>query len=95
MFSSGLGAFSGYGNISGFGFVSGRVVFVEAVLASSEAELSGTGDAWTGAAWVTGSLAGDTSAIGSDVTGALTDVSPVNGFLYSLWGVMTSRAVGL
>ena len=39
----------------------------------------------TGAAWGAGSL----------TTGALTVVSPVNGFTYSLFEVMTSRALGL
>ena len=39
----------------------------------------------TGAAWGAGSL----------TTGSLAVVSPVNGFTYSLFEVMTSRALGL
>lgn len=39
--------------------------------------------------------AGAGAGAGSLTTGELTDVSPVNGFLYSLCGFSTSRALGL
>ena len=38
---------------------------------------------------------GTAGGAGSLARGTLTEVSPVNGFLYSVWGVMTSNAVGL
>jgi hypothetical protein len=46
---------------------------------------------------VRGRAAGAADGVGSLVGGVTltTVVSPVNGFLYSLWGVMTSIAVGL
>lgn len=42
-----------------------------------------------------GWLGGAACGAGSLTGGKLTDVSPVNGFLYSLCGVITSSAVGL
>jgi hypothetical protein len=63
--------------------------------ASSEADDSGMGE-------FTGELGGASSdgrgtagGAGSLARGALTEVSPVNGFLYSVTGVITSTAVGL
>ncbi len=54
--------------------------------AGAGATATGAGaGAGVGAAGVTGSLA----------RGASTTVSPVNGFLYSVFGVITSRADGL
>lgn len=85
MFSSGFGAASGCASAAGTD---------EAAATSSEAELSGIGAAWTGAAWGAGSLMGALSPEGGGA-GGLTVVSPVNGFLYSLRGVITSREVGL
>src|SRR4051812_30978420 len=66
--------------------------------ASSAADESGTGDAPTGAArsgTEVGAGGGAACGAGSLARGALTEVSPVNGFLYSVCGVMPSRAVGL
>lgn len=96
MLSSDLAAFSG--NALGCG-VSPAGVESERAEASSEAEDSGTGE-WDGAVAAISFAAasevmGAAGGIGSLVRGALTDVSPVNGFLYSVWGVMTSTAVGL
>jgi hypothetical protein len=85
MLSWGLAALSG--SASGFGVEPAGSLPDDAALASSEAELSGTGEAWTGG------LTGPASATAG--AGELTEVSPVNGFLYSLCGVMTSSAVGL
>ncbi len=38
---------------------------------------------------------GTTATGGAGGGGVLTDVSPVNGFLYSLWGFSTSIVLGL
>ena len=82
----------------GVGGVAG--VTLERWLASSEADDSGTGE--LAGAVATTSFRASTEGrgaagggVGSLARGAVTDVSPVNGFLYSLWGVMTSRADGL
>ena len=72
---------------------------VERAAASSEADDSGTGEAAgaeaSGAFATTAGGGGAAGGTGSLARGALTEVSPVNGFLYSVCGVMTSRAVGL
>ena len=71
----------------------------ERTTASSDADDSGIGElagVLAGTSLITG--AGGTGAAGgtgSLARGALTEVSPVNGFLYSVCGVMTSNAVGL
>jgi hypothetical protein len=67
--------------------------------ASSEAEDSGIGER-TGAVAATSRSAategsGAAGGAGSLVRGVFMVVSPVNGFLYSVWGVMTLREVGL
>lgn len=65
--------------------------------ASSEADDSGTGErAGAGASFsAAGGGGGAAGGSGSLARGVFTETSPVNGFLYSLWGVMTSRADGL
>jgi hypothetical protein len=72
---------------------------LDRVEASSDADDSGTGEL-AGAAAATSALAaadgrGAAGGAGSLARGAVTDVSPVNGFLYSDAGVMTSSADGL
>src|SRR5687767_12438207 len=67
--------------------------------ASRDAEDSGTGELAEAAA-ATSFMAeaegrGTAGGAGSLVRGEFTEVSPVNGFLYSVTGVMTSTAVGL
>jgi hypothetical protein len=86
------------GNAFGCGVCPAGAAPPERAEASSDADDSGTGEAEEGAAWGAGSLttgSGRARSTGSGRGGAPTDVSPVNGFLYSLCGVMTSRAVGL
>jgi hypothetical protein len=67
--------------------------------ASSDADESGIGE--RAGAVAAASLAaategrGTAGGAGSLARGAFTEVSPVNGFLYSVCGVMTSTAVGL
>ncbi len=89
MLSSGLAVLSATGAGAGVAVVSP----FDAVLASIEAELSGTGDGCTGTAAGAGSMSGALALTGA--SGALTVVSPVNGFLYSLTGFITSKDVGL
>jgi len=109
MFSSGFGLASaggtGRAELSGSAF--GCAVRplgsepAEWCAASSEAEDSGTGDVAGVAAGTSrlaaadGSGTGGGGGAGSCARGVFTDVSPVNGFLYSLCGVMTSSALGL
>jgi hypothetical protein len=67
--------------------------------ASRDADESGTGD-WAGVLAATSLTAevegrGTAGGTGSLARGAVTEVSPVNGFLYSVCGVITSKAVGL
>src|SRR5688572_18626976 len=67
--------------------------------ASSDADDSGTGDL-AGVFAATSLVAaaegrGTAGGAGSLARGAVTEVSPVNGFLYSVCDVMTSREVGL
>jgi hypothetical protein len=52
---------------------------------------TGAATAW-GATGTAGSLT--TRSTGSGLAGDATDVSPVNGFLYSLFEVMTSMELG-
>jgi hypothetical protein len=67
--------------------------------ASSDADDSGIGE--LGGVLAGASLIAEVAGVGaaggagSLARGALTEVSPVNGFLYSVCGVMTSNAVGL
>ncbi len=65
--------------------------------ASTEADDSGTGErAGAGAGFsASGGGGGAAGGSGSLARGAVTETSPVNGFLYSLCVVMTSRADGL
>jgi hypothetical protein len=65
--------------------------------ASIEADDSGTGErAMVAASLATaGGGGGAAGGAGSLLRGAVTEVSPVNGFLYSVCDVMTSREVGL
>ena len=70
----------------------------ERAAASRDAEDSGTGewvDAGGAASWRAGGGGAAGGGAGSLARGALTEVSPVNGFLYSVADVMTSTAVGL
>jgi hypothetical protein len=67
--------------------------------ASSDADDSGTGEC-VGAVAATSAAAdsegrGAAGGAGSLARGAVTEVSPVNGFLYSVADVMTSTEVGL
>lgn len=61
-------------------------------VAGAAAGVSATG---AGAGTATGAGGGAAWGAGSLTGGAPTEVSPVNGFLYSLFVVMTSRALGL
>jgi hypothetical protein len=63
--------------------------------ASSEADDSGTGELAGELGGASSDGRGTAGGAGSLARGALTEVSPVNGFLYSVTGVMTSTAVGL
>ncbi|MGH7956006.1 MAG: hypothetical protein ACREH8_03225 [Opitutaceae bacterium] len=63
--------------------------------ASSDADDSGTGEFAGESAGTSLEGSGTAGGAGSLARRALTEVSPVNGFLYSVTGVMTARAVGL
>jgi hypothetical protein len=63
--------------------------------ASREADDSGTGEFTGECGGASSDGRGTAGGAGSLARGALTEVSPVNGFLYSVTGVMTSTAVGL
>jgi hypothetical protein len=71
----------------------------ERATASSDADDSGIGEVGgvlAGASLIAEAAGmGAAGGAGSLARGALTEVSPVNGFLYSVCGVMTSNAVGL
>jgi hypothetical protein len=87
------------GNELGCGVCPTGVLPRERSAASRDADDSGTGE-WTGAVAAASRTAegegrGTAGGAGSLVRAALTEVSPVNGFLYWVAGVMTSRAVGL
>src|SRR5258706_16235999 len=75
------------GNALGCGVWPGRVAPPERCAASSDADESGTGE-WTGALAAASLVAaaegrGTAGGASSLLRGALTEVSPVNGFLYS------------
>jgi hypothetical protein len=100
MLSSGFAAASvGSCVVSGCAVWPAEAVSALRAVASSDADDSGTGDC-TGVLAATSLTAevegrGAAGGTGSLARGALTEVSPVNGFLYSVCGVMTSSAVGL
>ncbi len=66
---------------------------------NASARATGRGGVGSGAAATTSGFAagsgGAACGAGSLTTGELTDVSPVNGFLYSLCDLITSTDVGL
>lgn len=104
MFSSGFAVLSAEavelsGSVRGCGVWPLGTVPLERTEASRDADDSGTGEL-TGAEAAASLLAeaegrGTAGGAGSLARGAFTEVSPVNGFLYSVTGVMTSTAVGL
>ena len=101
--SSGFAELSADGvEASGHAFVCGvwppATDVSERAAASSEAEDSGTGDCVRAAdavSWIDGAGGAAGGVTGSLARGALTEVSPVNGFLNSVADVMTATAVGL
>jgi hypothetical protein len=103
MLSSGFADSSVCGvELSTIGFVCGvspaGAEVSERAAASSEADDSGTGEcdgAGGAISSMSGEGAGAAGGAGSLARGALTEVSPVNGFLYSVADVITSTAVGL
>jgi hypothetical protein len=82
------------GNAFGCGVCPAGVLPDDFSAASNAADDSGTGEL-AGVEMARASFIGGGGGAGSLARGALTDVSPVNGFLYSDCGAMTSRAVGL
>jgi hypothetical protein len=103
MFSSGLAVPSSVaelaGSVRGCGVWPAGAEPLERTEASRDAEDSGTGELAEAeaAASLTAEVEGRGTAggTGSLARGEFTEVSPVNGFLYSVTGVMTSTAVGL
>ena len=75
--------------------VNGNSSSFAVAMAGTGAGVTGTTAATTGAgAMAIGAGMGAAWGAGSLTTGEGTDVSPVNGFLYSLWGRMTSMVLG-